>query len=411
MTLDAAQVEQVLRPKAEVLEYEKIRSDYPDTVEGQWALAEWCREKKLLDKRETHLNRIIELDPDHADARRLLGYTKIDGKWQRRSDLMKERGYVYSKGRWMLPQEVEQQAEKAKHEAAAAEWAQKISRWRKWLGTKRNDEARENFRKITDPAAIKPIVVGLRSEASADVRLLLIEVLRNINTPESERALAIAAIDDASEEVRLTCLDYLKTKKRPEVVGYFVGKLKAKDNITVNLAGVALREMKDPSAIGPLIDARGDDAQIQDHSRRRRREHFFHVQQRPRRGWRRAFRGRTAANRSQELCQSSRARRLGGHHRAKFLMGPSGLESLGGRAEAVRIAGRAAGLVFVCGLDRRHARGKRGHRAKFGFTLRFSTACLLCARASGYRARRNERRDLQGWDGKLSATGGGDTMR
>ena len=58
---------------------------------------------------------------------------------------------------------------------------------------------------------------------------------------ETERALTIAAIDDASEEVRLTCLDYLKTKKRPDVVAYFVGKLKAKDNVTVNLAGVALR--------------------------------------------------------------------------------------------------------------------------------------------------------------------------
>jgi hypothetical protein len=168
---------------------------------------------------------------------------------------MKERGYVYSKGKWMLPQEVEQQAEKTKHEAAAVEWAQKIGRWRKWLGTKQDDEARENFRNITDAAAVKPIILGLRREPSVEVRLLYVEVLHNIEVSESERALAIAAIDDASEEVRLTCLDYLKTKRRPEVVGYFVGKLKAKDNVTVNLAGVALREMKDPSAIGPLIDA------------------------------------------------------------------------------------------------------------------------------------------------------------
>jgi hypothetical protein len=255
MTLDAAQVEQVQRPKAAVLEYEKIRADYPDTVAGQWALAEWCREKKLLTQRETHLKRIIELDPDHADARRMLGYTKIDGKWQRRDDLMKDRGYVYSKGKWMLPQEIEQQAEKAKHEAAAVEWAQKIARWRKMLGTKKEDEAKENLRQITDPAAVKPIILGLKSDPSADVRLLLVEVLRNLDTPEAERALAIDAIDDASEEVRLTCLDYLKTKKRPDVVAYFVGKLKAKDNLTVNLAGVALREMKDPSAIRPLIDA------------------------------------------------------------------------------------------------------------------------------------------------------------
>jgi hypothetical protein len=257
MTLDAAQVEKVLSPKADLDEYEKIRADYPDTVAGQWALAEWCREKKLADKRETHLKRILELDSDHADARRLLGYAKIDGKWTRRDDLMKERGYVYSKGRWMLPQEVEQQAEKAKHEASQLEWAQKIVRWRRWLGTKREEEAKEELRNIADPAAVKALIAGLRGEASPDGRLLMVEALRNIDAPESERALAIAAIDDASEEVRLTCLDFLKTKKRPEVVAYFVGKLSSKksDNETVNLAGVALREMKDPSAIGPLIDA------------------------------------------------------------------------------------------------------------------------------------------------------------
>ena len=40
-------------------------------------------------------------------------------------------------------------------------------------------------------------------------------------------------------------------------MAYFVSKLSSKksDNPTVNLAGVALREMKDPSSIGPLIDA------------------------------------------------------------------------------------------------------------------------------------------------------------
>ena len=41
-------------------------------------------------------------------------------------------------------------------------------------------------------------------------------------------ALAVAAIYDPVDEVRLTCLDHLQTKKRPEVVAYFVGKLKDK---------------------------------------------------------------------------------------------------------------------------------------------------------------------------------------
>jgi hypothetical protein len=257
VTLEASQVETVQRPKPEVLEYEKIRSDYPDTAEGQWALAEWCREKKLPAQRDAALKRIIELDPDHADARHALGYNKIGGKWARQKDLMEERGYVYYKGRWMLPQEVEQLAEKAKRDALQAEWSQKVGRWRRWLGTKRDDEAKGEFRKIDDPAALGALVRALRDERTADVRLILIEAITKFDTPESERALAIAAVQDESDEVRMTCLDFLKTKRRPEAVSYFVSKLSSKksDNPTINLAGVALREMKDPSATGPLIDA------------------------------------------------------------------------------------------------------------------------------------------------------------
>jgi len=67
--------------------------------------------------------------------------------------------------------------------------------------------------------------------------------------------MAIAAIDDSVEDVRLTCLDHLQTKKRPEVISYFVRKLKDKSNSIVNLAAVALGRMKDLSAVGPLIDA------------------------------------------------------------------------------------------------------------------------------------------------------------
>jgi hypothetical protein len=201
------------------------------------------------------LKRIIELEPDHADARRVLGYTKIDGKWARRDDVMKERGYVFHQGNWVLPQVVEQQAEKAKADAAAADWTRQIGQWKKMLGTKNEDKAKENFHSLTDPAAVKPLVIALRNEKSPDIRILFVDGLRNIDTPEAERAMTIAAIDDDSEEVRMTCLDSLKTKKRPESVAYFVGKLKAKDNVTVNLAGVALRELKEPSSIPPLIDA------------------------------------------------------------------------------------------------------------------------------------------------------------
>ena len=85
---------------------------------------------------------------------------------------------------------------------------------------------------------------------------MYVEALAKIDTPEAARALAIASISDPVEEVRLTCLDHLQTKKRPEVVAYFVGKLKDKKTTRWSIwRALALGRMKDPSAIGPLIDA------------------------------------------------------------------------------------------------------------------------------------------------------------
>lgn len=255
LTLDASQVEKVVRVRPEEAEYERIYADYPDTADAQWELAQWCREHKLTAQREIHLRRVIELDPDHVEARRALGYNRIEGKWQTRQEVMTDRGYVRYKGQWKLPQEIELLENKKKLEAAQQEWFQKIKRWRGWLGTDRDNQGRDSIRSLTEPMAVKALTVGLRDDSDPQVRLLYIKALANIDTVEAARALAIAAVSDPVEEVRLTCLDYLQTKKRPDVIAYFVGKLKDKDNKIVNLAGIALGRMKDPTAVGPLIDA------------------------------------------------------------------------------------------------------------------------------------------------------------
>ncbi|HEY4759170.1 MAG TPA: HEAT repeat domain-containing protein [Thermoguttaceae bacterium] len=255
VTLDASQVDQVIYTRPDEQQYEKIRPDYPDTVEGQWALAEWCREHKLNVERDAHLERIIELDPSHAEARRALGYAQIEGQWVTQDELMIQRGYKRYKGRWMLPQQIELLEDKSKLENVQQEWFQKVKRWRGWLGTNRDEQARENLHNIADPAAVKALVSGLRDDPSDSARLLYIEALAKINTLEAAKALAIASIDDPVEELRLTCLDFLQKQDHPEVITYYVSKLRAKDNLTINLAAIGLGRLKDPSTIGPLIDA------------------------------------------------------------------------------------------------------------------------------------------------------------
>jgi hypothetical protein len=255
ITLDAAQVKQVITARPDMAEYEKIRPQYPDTAEGQWNLAEWCKAHGLSTPRKTHLQRVIELDPEHAEARRLLGYSKSDGQWMTRDQRMKSQGYRLYKGQWKLPQEIELAENKQKQDLAEKEWFQKIKRWRDWLTGDRGAQGRKNLSEITDPLAVKALGMALKKDANQDARLIYVESLATIGTLEALASLAICSIEDEVEEVRLTCLDHLGKTKSPEVVKYYVSKLKDKDNAVVNRAGLGLGRMKDRSAIHPLIDA------------------------------------------------------------------------------------------------------------------------------------------------------------
>ena len=254
ITLAKSQVKQVLDTRPEQLQYERIRPDYPDTVQGQWDLAEWCRLKRLSTQRKTHLKRVLELDGDHVRARHALGYTHLEGEWVRQEEIMTRRGYKRYQGSWRTPQEIELLEGRRKTDNAQKQWAEKLRRWRDWLGTDREPDGWANIRAIQDPLAVKALVGALENDPSAHACILYIEVLAGIGTPAAVKALAACSLEDPVEEVRLTCLDHLQKQPHPEVVAYFVGKLRDQNNRTVNLAAVGLGRLKAASAVGPLID-------------------------------------------------------------------------------------------------------------------------------------------------------------
>jgi hypothetical protein len=255
ITLDASRVKKVLRPKPDEAEYERIAPTFADTAADQWKLAQWCQEHKLKTQRQAHLRRVIELDPDHAEARRLLGYSKVNGEWVTYGDTRKKQGYVLHNGKWMLPQEIEIADNKRKAEAVQQKWFKDLRTWRSWLGSDRDGVAREKLAGITDREAVPALARGLQNEKDSQTRLLYVTSLGKINAPEAGRTMAIASIYDGDEEIRTTCLDRLEEMRQPDVTSYFVGKLRDKNNAIVNLAAVALGRIKDPSAIGPLVEA------------------------------------------------------------------------------------------------------------------------------------------------------------
>jgi hypothetical protein len=257
VALDKDQVRQIIPQSPAEVEYEKLRPRYPNTVEAQWELAEWCRENSLSRQRETHLENVLRLDPDHREARLAMGYQQIDGRWVQRDQWMQERGYVRYRGQWRLPQEVELLERRRQEDLAQREWTQRLRRWRQDLEgpPDKAHRARDSIRQIADPYAVPALTAALAAERVRLVKLWYIEALARIATPDALRTLVDYSLDDPDVEIRVACLQRLIDGNHREVAPTYVQALKSKDNVRVNRAALALGKLQDKSTISPLIDA------------------------------------------------------------------------------------------------------------------------------------------------------------
>ncbi len=258
VTLDAAEVQKVEHQTPAEMKYDQIRSTYADTAEEQFKLAQWCRENRLAKQRKVHLERVIELDPDHADARHGLGYSHIQGRWTTQEKLMAENGYLRYSGKWMLPQEIELKEQDRKAKLAQSDWATKLKRWHGWLNSDKADQAIANIEAIDDPYAAPPLARYLndpKQDHPRQTRLLYVEALGRIHSGAAMEALVEASLYDTDDEIRLSSLEQVVAHQYKPAVSTYVKALKHKDNPVVNRAAIGLGQLKDPSAIGPLIDS------------------------------------------------------------------------------------------------------------------------------------------------------------
>lgn len=257
VTIEKNQVTKIDPQSAAELEYEKIRPTYADTVDGQWKLAVWCLDHSLLKQRQTHLERIIVLDPDHKKARGALGYSFIDGRWIQPDDLMKQRGYVRYKNSWKLPQEVELLERKRKQEIAERDWFGKVKRWRGAIDARpdKMQQLTDDLFAKADAAAVPAVERMLANESVRKVKIILIDELVRLGTPDALAVVIARTLDDPDEEVRLSALDSLAATKHPELAKNYVNALKDRDNTRVNRAAFCLGKLGDKSAVIWLIGA------------------------------------------------------------------------------------------------------------------------------------------------------------
>jgi hypothetical protein len=258
VTLGADQVQHVIRRSPDQEEYARIRPTYADTAEGHWALVQWCTERRLFNEREHHLEKVIEHDPAHAEARRLLGYQLQDGQWKTQADIMQARGYVYYEGDWRTPQDISLRERKKKREAAEQEWSNNLRRAHKALtgsDAARAAEAQAQILAASDVYAAPALVDLLDREQLQPVRKLLVDALAGNKSSAATAALMERAITDPDREIHERAIDALLQRKHPDMVRQLAKALQSNDNVEVNRAAALLAALGYETAISPLIDA------------------------------------------------------------------------------------------------------------------------------------------------------------
>lgn len=165
--------------------YEALRETYVDSVEGNVQIARACVAKHLPDQAKAHFHRVLELDPEHAQARAALGFQK-------------------SNGEWIAPERLLDQQKLFKAQVAAVEKHGRMIRELIPMLISRQDWERQRgvdrLSTLRDPSAAIA-VEQLISPLSDDMAQLAIRFFSNINDPIATDAIVRHAFH-SSQAVR-----------------------------------------------------------------------------------------------------------------------------------------------------------------------------------------------------------------
>ncbi|HUG67606.1 MAG TPA: polymorphic toxin-type HINT domain-containing protein [Pirellulaceae bacterium] len=166
--------------------YRKMREERADTLEDHLQLAEWCGERRMPDQQRAHLSRVLEFDPNHADAREQLGFRLSNGQWIHATELRRR---------------TEQQASR---QEALEDWRPKMLDLRRGLSQPHPDKrtrAEASIRAITAADAV-PAFEEILSPHSQVAAKLVLESLAKMPEQDAVDSLVRHAVFSPWPEVR-----------------------------------------------------------------------------------------------------------------------------------------------------------------------------------------------------------------
>ncbi|MCG8407610.1 MAG: HEAT repeat domain-containing protein [Phycisphaerales bacterium] len=248
-------VAKIKKKKCPWQRYAKKLKNCPNTAEGHYKLAQWCGQQNLGPERLDELEKVIELDPDHAQARKLLDYIKNDkGKWIKKPSPNAP-----------TPEELAARRQQREEEKLIrdliTDWFVKIKAiHRSRMDGKKRGPRTEKFRKgreqllaIRDPLAL-PALTGVLSTGKTATRHVLVEVLSQFDEDEATMNLLVITLLDPSETVRKAAAIELISRNDDRVIARLRDALGSKEEHILRNAATALGILKAGVAVDDLIN-------------------------------------------------------------------------------------------------------------------------------------------------------------
>jgi hypothetical protein len=260
VTVSRADIQFVARRPLIVEVYETRAKQTPNTLEAQWELAEWCRQKgvTLKTERNVHLRRILRLDPEHKQAHAALKHTKRDGIWMTYDEDRRAQGFVKHRGKYITPQELELiQKTEAELEAERG-WYKKVRLWKGWLTGRNQQRRKDGFAELSGiiaPHAVAALAQKFRDEKNPQLRAFYVKILAGIPGNKPVPPLVEQSLKDSNHEIRYAALNAFSPDQHEAAMKIFARRLKDKSNAIVRRAGRGLERVGDDRVVPDLIRA------------------------------------------------------------------------------------------------------------------------------------------------------------
>ena len=82
LVLEKQQVVRYVVKPAALKQYEQAVVKIANTAAAHWDMAQKCTQAELWPQRDYHLQQLLKLDPNHERARLMLGYVRINDRWE-----------------------------------------------------------------------------------------------------------------------------------------------------------------------------------------------------------------------------------------------------------------------------------------------------------------------------------------